>query len=70
MKTKDYKQLAIVLTILGIIFFLTFAYDMVYQRGFWMYMWLLNSIISFMSSLRFFIVHDILKNKEEDDKNN
>jgi hypothetical protein len=44
--------------LLGIIYFFIFAYDIENDRDISTWIWLLNSQISFLASLRFFIKND------------
>lgn len=50
------KKFPILLIILGIIFFLVFAYDIENDRDYFTWLWLLASEILFLISLRYWIM--------------
>ena len=42
----------------GVIYFMIFAYDIENDRDYWTWLWLLNSLVSLLGSLRYFIKAD------------
>ena len=52
------KTYAIYFLLWGVVHFLIFAYDIENDRDYWTWLWLLNSLLSLLGSLRFFIKAD------------
>ena len=57
-KMKSNYWQAIYCLCVGMVFFVIFAYDVENDRDFWTWLWLLNSQINFLTSLRYFIKYD------------
>ncbi len=55
---SENKKHAIFFLVFGIVFWIIFALDIEHDRDFWTWMWLLNSLLNFFGSLRFFIKYD------------
>lgn len=59
------KIQAIYFLLFGVIYFIIFAYDIENDRDYWTWLWLLNSLLSLLGSLRCIIKADyetMLKN--------
>ena len=52
------KTYAIYFLLWGVVYFLIFAYDIENDRDYWTWVWLLNSLLSLLGSLRYFIKVD------------